>query len=175
MSDYRTAKGWLTMAEREALFTWAIEVAPMQGAMLNIGIEFGASMHCLAEGSGLLVGVDLVGDDKMEGGPLLDTLIVKGMSQDLYTIWSREQPIKLAFVDGDHSAAGVRADAENWSLVVSIGGIIAFHDCLHFGPVEVIAEVNAAVEEWFQLHRDDWTELPSVDSIRSFRREGKTQ
>ena len=171
MSDYRTAKGWLTMAEREALFTWAIEVAPMQGAMLNIGIEFGASMHCLAEGSGLLVGVDLVGDEKMEGGPLLDTLIVKGMSQDLYTIWSREQPIKLAFVDGGHDYRTVMSDCR-FAYLVCHGGIIAFHDTSN-SPAE--ADVNRAVTEFAAEGGTGpslgFVELPRVDSIRAFKRD----
>lgn len=37
-------------------------------------------------------------------------------------------PIDLLFIDGDHTAAGVRADYEMYGKYVRSGGVIAFHD-----------------------------------------------
>lgn len=171
MADYRTAKGWLTLPEREALASWAREVKNLPGVQLNIGVEFGASMHCLAQGSGLLVGVDLIGDDKMEGGPIDDTLIVKGFSQDLYSLWSRDQPIKFAFIDGGHDTHTVASDCR-FAYFVCHGGIIAFHDTSN-SPAE--EDVNRAVSEWAAEGGSGsalgFVELLRVDSIRAFKRE----
>lgn len=39
----------------------------------------------------------------------------------------------LAFIDGDHSEAGVRRDLELWSPLVRDGGLVAFHDTVPNG------------------------------------------
>lgn len=40
--------------------------------------------------------------------------------------------IDFLFIDGDHTYEGVKADYENYSPLVSKGGLIAFHDvCIH--------------------------------------------
>lgn len=167
VTDYRMAKGWLTMPEREALVSWAREMANHVGVTLNIGIEFGASMHCLRHGTGLLIGVDLIGDDKMEGGPIPESIIIKGPSQYAYQLW---QPlgasIKLLFVDGGHDYQTVMDDARFAAYVV-VGGIVAFHDTA-MSPAE--DDVNRAVSDWLAARPGQFHELPQVDSIRAFRR-----
>lgn len=42
----------------------------------------------------------------------------------------KSQPIDFLFIDGDHSAAGVRSDFDNFSPLVRSGGVIAFHDIM---------------------------------------------
>jgi hypothetical protein len=37
-------------------------------------------------------------------------------------------PVGLLFIDGDHSGAGARADAESWLPRLAVGGIVMFHD-----------------------------------------------
>ena len=66
--SYLTAKGWLTIPEREFLKEMAHRV-PLDGTILNIGVEFGASVHCLRAGNELcdLAAVDLVGARKFQG------------------------------------------------------------------------------------------------------------
>jgi len=39
-------------------------------------------------------------------------------------------PIRLLFIDADHSYEGVRSDFELWSPLVADGGVIVFHDYL---------------------------------------------
>lgn len=42
----------------------------------------------------------------------------------------RGRPIRLLFIDADHSYAGVRGDYEAWFDYVAPGGLIVFHDTL---------------------------------------------
>lgn len=43
--------------------------------------------------------------------------------------------VDLLFIDGDHSAQGVRSDYEMYRLFVRPGGLIAFHDIVESQPV----------------------------------------
>jgi hypothetical protein len=40
---YLNSKGWLTVAERNTLFKYA-SVVPPDGTIVNVGVEFGASV-----------------------------------------------------------------------------------------------------------------------------------
>lgn len=40
--------------------------------------------------------------------------------------------VDFLFIDGDHTYTGVKQDFEMYSQLVSDGGIIAFHDIVHF-------------------------------------------
>lgn len=44
------------------------------------------------------------------------------------TIASVQGPFDFAFIDGDHSYEGVRADWLAWSPLIRPGGLVAFHD-----------------------------------------------
>jgi hypothetical protein len=61
-------------------------------------------------------------------------------SQNLAANWDR--PIRVLWIDGDHSAAAVRRDLEMYLPHVEKGGIVAFHDVLHWqpGPLQWFAE-----------------------------------
>lgn len=54
--------------------------------------------------------------------------------------WAR--PIRLLWIDGDHTWEGARADFEAFAPFLVPGGIVAVHDTLHFfeGPIRVFAE-----------------------------------
>jgi MMP 1-O-methyltransferase len=63
-------------------------------------------------------------------------------SQDLAKQW--EKPLRLLWIDGDHTFKGVQSDFLNFSNHLVEGGIIAFHDVFngHVGPIQVfISEV----------------------------------
>lgn len=70
MTDYLTARGWLSPVEREALKAAASYAAArfLFPNFVNIGVEYGASLHCLRAGSQVarIIGVDL-DTSKMEG------------------------------------------------------------------------------------------------------------
>ncbi|BBO79781.1 hypothetical protein DSCO28_03470 [Desulfosarcina ovata subsp. sediminis] len=51
---------------------------------------------------------------------------IVGASEEIAEIW--EKPLRLLFIDGDHSYEGVKKDFEMWSPFIVKSGIIAFHD-----------------------------------------------
>lgn len=69
-------------------------------------------------------------------------------------------PLDFLFIDGDHSAAGVRRDYELFAPLVRPGGLIAFHDIVD-GPEELVGGVPAFWRE-VRAELDDPVEL--VDS-----------
>jgi len=66
-------------------------------------------------------------------------------------------PIDVLFIDGDHSAAGVRRDYELYAPLVRPGGLIAFHDIVDSAP----DRVGAVPAFWREVRTqlDDPTEL----------------
>lgn len=176
MTDkYLTARGWLTKKERILLHDLAARV-PDGGTILNIGIEYGASVHCVTAGVGdndvMIVAVDLIGSDLFEGGDDDNVTFIKGNSATIANEW--DTPLDFLFVDGDHGKSGVLLDCKFADHVVS-GGVVAFHDCYEWPPLApaktvraICPGVNAAVDEWF-ANSTGWQELEPVDSIRLFR------
>lgn len=74
--------------------------------------------------------------------------IHRAFSSDLATRWDR--PLRLLWIDGDHSVTGATEDFENFSKHVVPGGIVAFHDVMHFhpGPSQVFATRVLLSDEW---------------------------
>lgn len=61
-------------------------------------------------------------------------------STDVAAGWNR--PIRLLWIDGNHTYAGAKADFDGFMPHLVPGGIIAFHDALHLfeGPIRVFVE-----------------------------------
>ena len=142
--------------------------------ILNIGIagQYGyCSMRCLRAGSStaMLVGIDIEDQGQMpEDLNRAMTTFLIGDSKELLKKFPFE--VDLAFVDGDHTEAGVMADALALFKLVKVGGYIAFHDYGHSGPgFEHVAGVRRAVDKLFNGN-DDWEHVTDVVSIRVFRR-----
>ena len=72
----------------------------------------------------------------------------RAFSSDLAKTWDR--PLRLLWIDGDHSVSGATEDFENFSKHVVPGGIVAFHDVMHFhpGPSQVFATRVLLSDEW---------------------------
>jgi hypothetical protein len=169
--DYQTAKGWLKDGERQLLF----ELASQQkgdAVILNLGVEYGASLACLRAGNptATIIGVDL---DITKAVSTYGCELIQADSHDLVKVW--RQPLDLIFVDGDHGETGVLLDAK-FAEFLPVGGYILFQDCYDWdkpGEIHgVCPGVYAAVEKWFhgkQL-QSEFEELPSVDTTRVFRR-----
>ena len=158
------APGFLT--EREGRFlVMAAACAPARGVILEIGSFKGKSTVGLADvarhyGFGTVVAVDphtapSETDPSLAGqatswDDFLATLRSanveahvephRAYSQDLAQSWDR--PLRLLWIDGDHTYEGVRRDFDLFSPFLVEGAIIAFHDTLHEfdGPLRVFVE-----------------------------------
>lgn len=166
--DYLKARGFLTVDERNALRQLATYVPP-NGNILNIGVEYGASIVCLRNGNptAALYGVD-INNSKCEVSELATKLITT-RSQDLVKTWYL--PLDLVFIDGEHTKEAVLSDL-GFAELVPVNGLVALHDCndgLTHLPHGVVPEVNDAVEVWAKEH-PEWVEVQHVDSLRVFKR-----
>lgn len=174
MIDYMEAKGWLRQDEREGLFKLAGGVRD-GGIILNIGVEYGASLACLRVGNldARLIGIDI--DCSKVADPILrrQCELIEGDSSKLVDEWFGYE-IDLLFIDGDHSYEGVKRDLA-WIQYVRPGGYVVFHDCYDYDDPSVIHRlvpgVNQAVEEW--AHGPSmfyFLEQEPVGTMRIFRR-----
>lgn len=172
MTSYEDAKGWITAQERIALRNLA-GLVPQNGNILNIGVEYGASVWCLAAGapSANIYAVDL---DLSKAIWPRHTGLHKIEQSSYVTLQTWTNPIDLVFVDGDHSLVGIWTDI-GFTKHIRPGGYIAFHDCYDWEDRERawrhrpdLIPVNKAVSEW--VFMVGWQELTAVDSIRTFQR-----
>jgi hypothetical protein len=87
--------------------------------------------------------------------------------------WNR--PIRILWIDGDHTLEGVRADVAGFLRFVVPGGVIAFHDALNTfsGPIKVFADQFLASDQFGAagfVHSIAWTQYRPQDGAR-FKRE----
>lgn len=154
------------LQEGEARFLGLLAAgAPASGAVVEIGSFKGRSTVMLAAmakqyGLGPVVAIDphkttAATDPGLEKGAstfeeFLESLRRAGVERhvEVHRACSREvaqgwnRPIRLLWIDGDHSYAGVKEDFDGFSPYVSNGGIVALHDALHGyeGPIRVFVE-----------------------------------
>lgn len=136
--------------EIEKLYELICQHAPDR--VLEIGTARGGTLYLWAQAAGkhaTLVSVDLPGGDfggaypecrmpfyqafAREGQQLFLERADSHQPETLALIRQRfaGNPIDFAFIDGDHTYEGVRADFEDYGPLVRPGGIIAFHDILY--------------------------------------------
>ncbi len=87
--------------------------------------------------------------------PRVDFVEVVADSHDPATVESVGGVFDFAFIDGDHTYEGVRADWLMWSPLVRSGGLVAFHDTWPNGDV-----VEPGVVAWVDELRHH---LPSIE------------
>lgn len=170
--DWMAAKGWLKDAERKLLFELASRL-PGNAVILNIGVEYGASLACLRAGNptALIYGVDL--DISKAISDYTGCLLLQEDSHKLINEWKGS--IDLIFVDGDHGELGVFLDGQ-FADFLPVGGHILFQDVFDWdkpGEIHgVCPGVYHGVEKWFsQPHiKQEFEELPSVETTRVFKR-----
>ena len=89
-------------------------------------------------------------------------------SDDLRHLVARERRIDLMLIDGDHSAAGVRAD---WAFARSCGRFVAFHDIVTSAFPDVAslwAEIRSAYKKTYEFTAqyaspESWAGIGVVD------------
>lgn len=172
----------LTVMERGFLRRTATEQmivynTPVIG-IINIGVMWGASMHCFRAGAPMaaLVGIDI--DFKtypIKNPGMLGAMLVQGDSTKIHATRGKDMKnIHILFIDGSHLYKDVKADIAGWAPKVAQGGIMLFHD-YNPKPVDMkrdptLAGVRKAVNEWFAVSDNNWKWLMAPDSLRAFRR-----
>jgi predicted O-methyltransferase YrrM len=154
----RQNPGWLKEHEGRLLFCLAANL-PQPDAVVEIGSAEGKSTIWLASGlkasgrGGRVFAVDpheaYLGRSNTQE-EFERNMRAAGVSEFVVGIGERSEeaakgwgaPLKLIFIDGDHSYDAVRRDFELWEKHLVPGGVVAFHDCLRprTGPTRVFLE-----------------------------------
>jgi MMP 1-O-methyltransferase len=136
-----------------------------KGAIVEIGSFKGKSTVLLATiakkyGLGPVVAIDphqglsYLGPEAPQQSPTFDEFlgsvraagldahveVQRAYSRDVAKTWSR--PIRLLWIDGDHSYKGCKEDFDLFSPFLADGAVVAFHDALNAveGPIRVFTE-----------------------------------
>ena len=157
-------QGYLT--EREARFLALLAAYPTcEGEILEIGTFRGRSTSILSQaarlaGEGRLVAIDplpdiepmavdsqgqrtareLLEQNLRRCGVRDDVELRQDYSFNIAPVWDR--PLRLLWIDGDHSYQGAKTDFDLFAKHLGDGGILAMHDVLHLdeGPIKVFVE-----------------------------------
>lgn len=166
---------------------------PAVGAIVEIGSFVGKSTCWLAAGSKAAGREKVVAIDTFKGSPehqpgeplchpaiqlegttfrlFQEVIKAQGLddhiepivatSMEASTTWN--QPIRLLFIDGDHSYQASKMDFAMWSPFVVPGGIIAFHDVNEWEGVTLFYHALMACTTLY-------TEVLAVSSLRVIQR-----
>lgn len=186
--SYLKARGYLKPDERELLYNLASEAS----TVINVGVEYGASVHALVEGSKMhtkIIAIDLIGADKLEGEldcvtehedeyniathemngfDLID--VVFGTHNEKVVLFIRgnsntipiEQTADLIFIDGGHTEECVKNDIEKYAPLAT--KYLLFHD---YSDAPQHRGVKAALDNWCC---EDFQKIKQVDTIAVYKR-----
>jgi predicted O-methyltransferase YrrM len=146
---FKTIEPRQNSAEIEALYQTVIDLAPMR--VLEIGTARGGTLYLWSQAAtsdATIVSVDLPGGQFGGAYPACRIPFYQAFKrpgQKLYLLRKdshqsntveevsqlfNKNLIDFAFIDGDHTYEGVKADFLNYGPMVRPGGIIGFHDIL---------------------------------------------
>jgi predicted O-methyltransferase YrrM len=156
---FAAIEGWISDIEGYVLYRLARD-GEGEGAIVEIGSWMGKSTAWLAAGSMARGREPVHAVDTFEGSPEhQDTAVLRvegttyrrftenlarvgvidhvaprvAASLDAAAGWDG-RPIRLLFIDGDHSYAAVKADLEAWLPYVASGGYVVFDDVIDAFP-----------------------------------------
>ncbi len=159
LATAKTVDGYLS--RRDVKFLALLAACPTaQGEILEIGSFKGKSTIILSKSAGLagggkVIAVDPLIDGALPGGDLSLKQLRSNLERhgvadrvEFHQEYSAEfsrtwhGPLRLLWIDGDHSYAGAKSDFTLFSPFLADGAIIALHDVLHGrdGPIRVFAE-----------------------------------
>jgi len=177
----REVEGYLLDIQAYALMALANE-GPGCGAIVEIGSFKGRSTCCLALGAMSACREKVYAVDHFQGSPehqkgetcetrelvetgttypaFLENIRKVGVASQVEAIrapsaeaarqWSG--PIRLLFIDGDHSYEASKLDFESWAPFVVPGGIVVFHDIGHFvGVTDFFRELVSTAPNYKQV------------------------
>ena len=167
----------LLQIEADLLYSLA-KTTNVKGVIVNVGGFKGKSSIALACGSKESDKSEVFSIDRVEQKEFFENMKkfhvenivfpIQGSSETIGLKW--KQPIKLLFIDADHSYDSVRTDIRVWAKHLVKGGIVAFHDT---EPKEFPPGLSSptydgptrAVEEFIN-QSDDYGEVKLIGSIR---------
>jgi len=180
-SRFSFIEGFLDPAEGYLLYRIAAE-GPGLGAIVEIGSYCGRSTAFLAAGSRAARREKVIAVDHFQGSPehqegaraasevlakegttfgrfcenlaqvqLFDHVQpVKASSREAAANWSG--PVRVLFIDGEHSYESARQDFDCWTPFVVPGGVVALHDVgVHAGVTQLFEEVSAIKPQYRPL------------------------
>jgi glycosyltransferase involved in cell wall biosynthesis len=179
-AQFADVAGFLSPLEGYALHRLA-KNGPGRGNVVEIGSLMGLSTCWLSSGSKAAGRLPVMAVDHFKGSPehqadgshpieaiaktgttlprfranierkgLSDSVVVReGASADVAAQWSH--PIRLLFIDGDHSYKATRQDAEAWSRHVAPEGLMAFHDVGVWPGVTIFYNELLAAGDWLEV------------------------
>lgn len=184
--------GWLDPIEGYALHLLALD-GPGLGEIVEIGSYLGRSTAFLASGSKKSAREKVTAVDHFQGSPEhqpgqqvesdvlkqqgttfelflsnikrleLDDYVtpVVARSEDAARSW--QKPIRLLFIDGDHSYEESKKDFTLWSKFVVVSGLVCFHDIHHWpGVTQFYEELMPSSK--------DFREIATVRSLKVIQR-----
>ncbi len=165
----------ISLGEKETLFQLA-QTGDGEGAIINIGNFMGGSSIILAKASKLCNREKVYSFD----------LNSYAFSQEMYKLndvedwinfekkhslvaagewkYKHKHPVRLLFIDGDHSYEGCKNDILAWAPYLIPGGIIAIHDYGNVSQGEKYASVVNAVYDTI-LTDNSFTDFKRIDTL----------
>jgi predicted O-methyltransferase YrrM len=157
--------------KRDAELRWIFhlaEIAP-DGIAVEAGIREGGSFVCWSMarvGRGEVIGIDIKIRpsliDNLARYDLTPRIIMQPAADAVKEIRGK---VAFAFIDADHSEAGIRADIAVWPNKMKPGGVLAFHD---YGVWKPTVAVKKVVDEW--QDKAQWEVIGQVGSLIAFRK-----
>jgi predicted O-methyltransferase YrrM len=157
----------------EAAYLYDLVRSLTDPEVVEIGRFRGGSTFLFAAAGGYVLSIDLDSErQRADDEALRGALFRFGMREpvelelaDSQTYAFGDRHFDVAFIDGDHQYAGVRADFEHWWPAIAPGGNLVFHDSTPGNPLT--EGVVRAVEE--VRERDDLLEVPGApDTLAHF-------
>ena len=173
----------LSIGEKQALFDLAAN-GPASGAIVNIGVYLGGSSIILDKGSKSknrekVHSFDLKIHEQSQDYYLKNDVADWIISQELDSVeaaknWpsKKDNPIRLLFIDGDHSFDGCKNDIVYWAKSLAPDGIIAVHDYGNVSAGSKYSEVVKAVYDTI-ISCEEFYDFKRVDTLFFARKKNK--